>query len=415
MNNAVFTKEMRKEYTILMPMMAPIHFELIRNVFVNSAYNIELLDNTSQSVIECGLKYVHNDTCYPALLVIGQMIDALQSGKYDTHKVALIITQTGGGCRASNYIFLLKKALAKAGFDYVPVLSLNLNGMEKQPGFEITFSMLRKMLACLVYGDLLMNLKNQVKPYENTKGETEQLVSTWIKRLSEQFVHGKGTHRHQIRNNAKAIVKGFAAVPVTQKNLVKVGIVGEIYVKYSSLGNNCLEEILEEAECEINVPGMMGFMLYCVDTRIDDIKLYGGKKIVKAGLQLFENYLMSLDKVCADAISKYSNLRAPQSFLKTKEGITGIISSGNKMGEGWLLTAEMVELNETGFHNIICTQPFGCLPNHIAGKGMIRKIRSIHPDANIVAIDYDASATRVNQENRIKLMLSIAKEKMKNE
>ena len=409
----LFTKEMKEEYTILIPMMAPIHFGIIKTVFDNSGYNVVLLQNNGHSVVEEGLKYVHNDTCYPALLVIGQMMDALHSGKYDLHKTALLISQTGGGCRASNYIHLLRKALKKAGLDYIPVVSINLSGMEKNPGFKLTLPMIRKMIAGLVYGDLLMLLSNQTRPYEIHKGETDALVAHWVEKLAGQFKIGKGYGRAEQKKYLDSIAQAFAAIPVDRsKPKVRVGVVGEIYVKYASLGNNNLEAFLAEQDCEVMVPGLMGFMLFKVDNRLEDIKLYGGNAVKYAAVKTFMDYLTSMETTLIEAVKKVPGFVVPSPYSHVKKLVKGVIGYGCKMGEGWLLTGEMMELAEQGYGNIVCTQPFGCLPNHIVGKGMIRRITSIFPDANIVPIDYDPSATRVNQENRIKLMLSVAKERL---
>ncbi len=408
----LFTKEMRRDYTILIPMMAPIHFELIKNVFANSGYNVELLDNTGPEVVLQGLKYVHNDTCYPALLVIGQMIDALSSGKYDLDRTALIITQTGGGCRASNYIHLLRKALVKAGYEKVPVVSLNLSGLEKNSGFKLTLPMLRKLIVSLVYGDALMLLSNQVRPYELEIGESDALVARWIQTLTSLYNRGKAMSVREMKENLDRITSDFAAISVYKRNIVKVGVVGEIYVKYSGLGNNNLEAFLAQQNCEVMVPGIMSFMLFKTDNRLEDIKLYGGSKIKYAVIKAFMDYLLKMEAALIDAVKKYPQFLAPSSYHHTKSLVEGVIGYGSKMGEGWLLTAEMLELVELGYENIVCTQPFGCLPNHICGKGMIRSIRAIDERANIVPIDYDPSATRVNQENRIKLMLSVAREQL---
>ncbi|MFA9379954.1 MAG: 2-hydroxyglutaryl-CoA dehydratase [Acetanaerobacterium sp.] len=411
----LFTKEMRRDYTILIPMMAPIHFELIKNVFANSGYQVELLSNTGPEVVLQGLKYVHNDTCYPALLVIGQMIDALSSGKYDLDRTALIITQTGGGCRASNYIHLLRKALVKAGYENIPVVSLNLSGMEKNSGFRLTLPMLRKMIVSLVYGDALMLLSNQVRPYEIESGASDRLVQHWIDALTQLYNRGKGLSVSQMKENLDEIAAGFAAIPIKKRAIVKVGVVGEIYVKYSGLGNNNLEAFLAQQDCEVMVPGIMGFMLFKTDNRIEDIKLYGGSQIKNMVVKLFMGYLLRMEQALIDAVKKYPQFLPPSSYEHTKSLVDGVIGYGSKMGEGWLLTAEMLELVELRFENIVCTQPFGCLPNHICGKGMIRSIRAINERANIVPIDYDPSATRVNQENRIKLMLSVAREHLSDE
>lgn len=407
----LFTKEMKDEYTILFPMMAPVHFNLIKNVFLHYGYKAVLLDTDGPEIAQTGLKYVHNDTCYPALLVIGQFINALQSGKYDVNKTALMITQTGGGCRASNYIHLLRKALVKAGFENVPVVSLNLSGMEKNSGFKITLPMIRRVVAGLVYGDVLMLLRNQVKPYEIKKGEAEGLVQSWTDELTKQFEVGKGYKTKEVEENLHSICTDFANIKINKVPKVKVGVVGEIYVKYARLGNNDLESFLEKQDCEICLPGIMGFALFKVDNRLEDHKLYGGNIIKYKAIKTLMDYLTSVEKIMI-RITAQHGFMPPYEYKHTKETVKNVIGYGSKMGEGWLLTAEMLELAETGYENIVCTQPFGCLPNHINGKGMIRKIRTINPRANIVAIDYDPGATRVNQENRIKLMLALAKENL---
>ena len=404
-----FTKEMKKDYTILIPDMLPVHFKLLRNIFLQNGYKVGLLKNTGRRVVDTGLKYVHNDTCYPALLVIGQMISALQSGKYDVNKVALMITQTGGGCRASNYIHLLRKALVKAGLSQVPVISLNLSGLESNSGFKLTIEMLYQALIGLTYGDLFMLLKNQVRSYEVNKGEADELIAKWVKELSSQFRHRKGYTPKGMEKNMRAIVEDFNKIKLNKEPKTKVGIVGEIYVKYSSMANNDLENFLVEQNCEVMVPGVMGFMMFKIDNRIEDINLYGGNPAKKKIVQALMKYCEMLEGMLYDCVSKYSDFMPPSKYAHIKELITGVVGLGNKMGEGWLLTAEMLELSESGYENIICAQPFGCLPNHIVGKGMIRKVKEIYPQANIVPIDYDPGATKVNQENRIKLMLANAK------
>lgn len=412
-DRVIFTKEMKKTYTILAPMMLPIHFSMLKTLLNDEGYKVELLSNIGPEVIETGLKYVHNDTCYPALLVIGQLINALESGKYDVNKTALIITQTGGGCRASNYIHLLRKALKKAGLAQVPVISLNMSGLESNSGFKITFSMIKKLIAGVTYGDLLMLLNNQVKPYEVKKGSSERTVNKWIAKLCKDFKEGKGIKKEEIKENLSAIVDDFNKIKIEKTNKVKVGVVGEIYIKYSALGNNNLEDFLASQDCEVMVPGLMSFLLFKVDNRLEDIKLYGGNVIKKRVVTMLLNYFMGLEKCIIEAVKRYDKFLPPTPYPELKKLVDGVIGYGDKMGEGWLLTAEMMELVEEGYSNIVCTQPFGCLPNHICGKGMIRNIREIYPEANIVTIDYDPGATKVNQENRIKLMLAIAREKVK--
>ena len=405
-----FTEEMRKDYTILIPNMAEIHFELLNRVLRQHGYKTELLRTNGRDIVDEGLNTVHNDTCYPALLVIGQLISALKSGKYDPHKTALLITQTGGGCRASNYIHLLRKALIKTGYGYVPVISLNLSGLEKNSGFKFTPVMAMKFLSCLIYGDLIMLLKNQVKPYEIHQGDTDEMVEKWITKLIDIFDRNRGYSYFAMKKILPRITKDFSEIETGEKNKIKVGIVGEIYVKYSPLGNNRLEEFLMSQGCEVNVPGLMGFVLFKTDNRIEDINLYGGKKIKKLLMKGLMQYMLHIEKCIASAAKAYGDFTAPGSYMHLKELIKPVMGYGCKMGEGWLLTAEMMELIESGYGNIVCAQPFGCLPNHIVGKGMVRRLREIYPESNIVPIDYDPGATQVNQENRIKLMIAVAKE-----
>ena len=405
-----FTKDMM-DYTILAPNMLEIHFNLLINIFGQYGYKAELLKNDGRTVVDEGLKYVHNDTCYPALLVIGQLIDALNTGKYNPDKTALLITQSGGGCRASNYIHLLRKALKKAGYPQVPVISLNLSGLEKNSGFKIRLSMALKMLSAVIYGDLIMLLKNQVEPYEVNKGDAAKLTQKWIDDLSAEMQKGKGYSFFEIKNTLPKITESFSKIPLDKSIIkTKVGVVGEIYVKYSPLANNHLEEFLFGQDCEVMVPGLLGFINFKVDNRLEDIKLYGGNPFKKIAMRFAMWYLSKIEKNLLDAAKAYGNFNVPAPYAHIKEICTKIIGPGCKMGEGWLLTAEMMELIESGYGNIVCAQPFGCLPNHIVGKGMIRKLKEMYPQSNIVPIDYDPGATKVNQENRIKLMLAIAKE-----
>ena len=408
----LFTKEMRKTYKLLCPNMADIHFHILQKVFCASGYDMELLTNTDQTVIDEGLRYVHNDICYPALLTIGQMIAALKSGKYDLDHVALLMTQTGGGCRASNYIFLLRKALKKAGMGQIPVISVNLSGMEKNPGFKITLGLLRRALAALVYGDMLMLLSNQTRPYEVTPGQTDALVDRWVDDVCAQFERRRGYKSRDIHDNLRGMVASFESVEICHTEKVKVGIVGEIYAKYSALANNNLEQFLRSQDCEVNVPALMGFMLFKVDNRLEDIKLYGGNPFKKLAMRVMFNYLQVFETYTLDALRASKRYHTPASYQEVKEMVRPLIGYGCKMGEGWLLTGEMIELIRSGYGNIVCAQPFGCLPNHIVGKGKIRQITEMYPEANIVPIDYDPGATRVNQENRIKLMLSVARERL---
>ena len=414
-NRIEFTKEMKKEYTILTPNMAPIHFELIKNVLRSFGYKVELLRTSGREIVDEGLKYVHNDTCYPALLSIGQLMHALHSGKYDLHKVALVMTQTGGGCRASNYIHLLRKALKKDGLDFIPVISINLSGLESNSGFKITLPLIRRALAALSYGDLLMLLKNQTKPYEVEKGQSDKLVEQWVLTLTGLFEQGKAFTQREVKVYFDQIAQSFAEIPVKKTEKIKVGVVGEIYVKYSPLANNDLENFLFEQGCEVMVPGILGFMIFKVDNRLEDIRLYGGNAAKKQLCTVLKWYFTKYESDLIESVKKYPQFTAPAPYTHLKKLAGEVIGYGCKMGEGWLLTAEMMELIESGYQNVVCTQPFGCLPNHIVGKGMIRKVREVQPQANIVPIDYDPSATKVNQENRIKLMLAVAQDQRQTE
>ncbi len=411
----IFTKKMKKTYTLLFPMMAPIHFAMLQKVFNHYGYHAELLTDTSPEIAQTGLKYIQNDMCYPAILSCGQMIHALQSGKYDLHHVALMITQTGGGCRASNYIKLLRKGLERAGLGYVPTISVNVSGLEPNPGMTITLPLIRRSLAAVIYGDMIMCLKNQVEPYEVNKGEAEKLSEKWIASLSDQMLHRDGYKMKVVKRNLAQITKEFAAIKKDGKKRLKVGVVGEIYVKYAALGNNNLEKFLRSEDCEVNLPGMMNFILFKVDNRIIDCDLYGGHKMKRFVCKLLFDYCTKIQNMFNDAIKENSDFAVPSTYQHVKELTVGVNGMGNRMGEGWLLTGEMLELADSGYENIVCTQPFGCLPNHISGKGMIRKVREKMPNANIVAVDYDAGAPKVNQENRIKLMLSIGKENLEKE
>ena len=409
-----FKESMVKTHTILIPNMLPIHMSLFEQVLIQSGYKVEIMRNEGPDVVSEGLKYVHNDTCYPALLVIGQFIDNLNH-RNDLDKVVCLITQTGGGCRASNYLHLLRKALVKAGYGYIPVVSLNMSNLEKDSGFKYTFPLIKKLAAALTYGDLIMYLNNKCRSYEKTPGDTKNLTESWVKKLSDQFANGKGTSYNAQKKNCNLIAKSYDSLDLDLSHKKpKVGIVGEIYIKYAALGNNHLEDFLVSQDAEAMVPGLYGFMLYCFWNNIYDTEIYGRWK-KKALITKFLLWFMERrEKIMINSM-KNTKFTPMKLFKETKEMSEGVISHGTKMGEGWLLTAEMMELQEIGYENIICAQPFGCLPNHICGKGVMKKIKSLHPDANIVAIDYDPSATKVNQENRIKLMLAIARERIKDD
>ena len=386
--------------------MLPIHFKLIMAVYEQYGYHMELLQTSTQNVINEGLKNTHNDTCYPALLVIGQFMDALKSGKYDLDHTALLMSQTGGGCRASNYIHLIRKAVATQ-FPQVPVISLNFSGLEKDASIELNPVIAMKLIYAVMYGDMLMLLYNQCKPYEINPNSTDELLARWQHRLGKLFKE-KSKYMHT-KSIYKAMLRDFDALPRTKEKKPRVGIVGEIYVKYSPLANNHLNEFLLSEGCEPNVPGLLDFVLYCASDSVNDSKLYDKRDKSTLLYKIGYDVLYKFQKQQIKVIEEHGVFQPPHDFEHLRKCADKYIHQGVKMGEGWLITAEMAALAETGTKNIICTQPFGCLPNHIVAKGMSRVIKQAYPDANIVAIDYDPGATKVNQENRIKLMLANAK------
>ena len=299
----LFTKEMKQEYTILMPQMLPIHFGMFRKMLELEGYKVDQLNNQGRAVVDEGLKYVHNDTCVPALLVIGQFLDAIKTQGYDPHKVALLITQTGGGCRASNYIHLLRKALKKAGMDYIPVISVSF-GLEKNPGFSLTIPLVRRLIYAMMYGDLIMNVANQVRPYENHSGDTDAMVEKWCTELVDRFTHGKGMSRRQMRSGFREICDDFKTIPYTPCEKVKVGVVGEIYIKFSALGNNNLERFLLSEGAEPVVPGLTDFIIFKIYNRVADVDIYGGSKLKKFVCREFMAYVQACQHDMIDALKE---------------------------------------------------------------------------------------------------------------
>ena len=407
-DHPVFTPGMKATHTILIPDMLPWHFDLLVHVMRGMGYKVEVLHNEGRAVIDEGLKHVHNDTCYPALCVIGQYIDALKSGKYDPARTAVLITQSGGGCRASNYIPLIRKAL-RAEFPQVPVMSLNFSGLEKGNGLQIALTDLIKLAYAIYYGDLIMSCYNQTKPYEITEGSAAAARVSCVEEMKRAL--DSGTYR-RLGACAERILRTFVAVPVQRTPKVRVGIVGEIYVKYSPLGNSHLEDFLLAEGCEPVVPALMDFILYCVVNNINDARLYGKNRKAALVYRAVYAWMYAKQKKLIRLMKKYS-FEPFHDFEHLRRCADSVIHQGVKMGEGWLIPAEMAALAETGTENIVCAQPFGCLPNHIAGKGAVRAVKALHPDENIVPVDYDPSATKVNQENRIKLMLATARERLK--
>ena len=402
-----YFKKSDKEHILLLPDMTSFHMPLLESVLRSCGYKAVYLRETTDNTIETGLKYVNNDACYPAIIVTGQLIEALQSGKYDLDNTSVIITQTGGGCRATNYIGLIRKALKDAGLEKISILSFNLSGMEKEQAFHITLPMVNKLLQAVAYGDLLMKLLYSTRPYEVNKGESKKLYDKWNEICYEDVT--KGSIR-SFRKYVKQIVKEFNDIPVKLTDKPKVGIVGEILIKYHSFGNDNLVDKLEKEGAEVCAPELMGFVKYCAFDSIARDKLlktssfysYLCKKLIDI-IKIYENPInKALDG---------TRFRKSTDIYKLSENVDGIISLANQTGEGWFLTGEMIEFIKEGINNIVCVQPFACLPNHIVGKAVIKKIRELYPDSNIVAIDYDPGASHTNQVNRIKLMLTVAKEK----
>ena len=411
-HKVVFTEEMRKNYTILCPQMSPIHFDVLEPAFNACGYNFEVLPNDNKHAVDVGLKYVNNDACYPSLMVVGQIMDALLSGKYDLNKVAVIMTQTGGGCRATNYVGFIRRALEKAGMPQVPVISLNMAGIESNPGFHLNAELLMRAAYGAVFGDIFMRCVYRMRPYEKEKGSVEAVHQKWLKRCQE-FVSAKHMSFFKFRKMCRQMIADFDAIPVTGEVKPRVGIVGEILVKFAPAANNHLVELLESEGAEAVVPDLLDFMLYCFYNQIYKADHLGMSKkaalISKLGIDALEFLRGSARK----AFEKSKNFTPPVRIYQTVEYAKTIVSIGNQTGEGWFLTGEMVELIHSGVNNIVCTQPFGCLPNHVVGKGVIKELRRQYPLSNIVAIDYDPGASEVNQLNRIKLMLSTAQKNLK--
>ncbi len=410
-NKKIFTKEMRKNYTILFPQMAPIHFELLESAVRSTGYKVELLRNCTQKTVETGLKYVNNDACYPSILVTGQMIEALQSGKYDINKTALIMSQTGGGCRATNYIGFIRKALKDAGFPNVPVISLNFVGMEKMPGFKITAPLIDKLMKCVIYGDLLQKLLSKNRAYEVNKGETKKLFDTWIEKCKKLLEH---CTNKEFKQSIYDIVNDFEKIELDlSKPKPRVGIVGEVLIKYHPFGNNFVADLLEKEGAEVILPDFMGFVKFMATHRITFNNLLNtnktSSKISKIALNLINIYEKDLKIALANSKKDYL---PPCDIWHLEEKVKDILSIGNQTGEGWFLTAEMIEYIENGIPNIVCVQPFACLPNHVVGKGVIKTIREKFPEANISPVDYDPGASEANQANRIKLLMTVAKDNL---
>lgn len=400
-----FTKEMRGKHTILTPQLSPMHFQFLEEAFRQSGYNMVILASTDNGAVDEGLKYVNNDACYPAIIVIGQLLEALKSGKYDLDNTSVMISQTGGGCRATNYIGFLRKALKDAGFEKIPVISLNAVGMEKSSGFKITRDLLSKALMGLIYGDLLMNVLYRVRPYERIAGSANKLYEKWagICKRSLGFAN-----RKIFKQIIREIVREFEGLEIINAVKPKVGLVGEILVKFHPTANNNVVDIVEAEGAEAVVPGLTDFLLYSAYGLDYKYKNLSGSKSSQIFGHIAIKFIEYYRKAYREALSASYRFYAPKTIEEIAEGASSIVALGHQTGEGWFLTGEMVELIQSGVKNIICMQPFACLPNHVTGKGMIKELKRVYPGTNIVAIDYDPGASEVNQLNRIKLMISTA-------
>ena len=409
-----FTKEMRKDYTILCPQMSPIHFELLEPAFRASGYNIEVLPNDNKQAVDVGLKYVNNDACYPSLMVVGQIMEAILSGKYDTDRIAVIISQTGGGCRASNYIGFIRRALKKAGYGHIPVISINLSGLESNPGFKITLPLVLRGVYAVVFGDIFMKCVYRLRPYEAVPGSVNAMHEKW-KKVCQEFVSQGYPSRHRFSQLCHDIINDFDQnIELLDIKKPRVGVVGEILVKFLPAANNYLVELLENEGAEAVVPDLLDFLQYCFYNQNFKVSHLGMKKskatIGNLGIAAIEWFRAPATK----AFEKSKHFAPPADIRNLGKMASEIVSLGNQTGEGWFLTGEMLELIHSGAPNIVCTQPFACLPNHVVGKGVIKELRRRYPESNIVAIDFDPGASEVNQLNRIKLMLSTANKNLGN-
>ena len=411
-DRVVFTEKMRKDYTILCPQMTPIHFDLIETAFNVSGYRLEVLNRDEREAVNLGLKYVNNDACYPSIIVVGQIMSALLSGKYDLNKTAVLISQTGGGCRASNYIGFIRRALEKAGMEQIPVISINLSGLEKNPGFKLTPQLLIRGVYAAFFGDVFMRCVYRMRPYEQVKGTTDKLHKKWVG-ICKKFISSRYPTYGQFKKICRQIIREFDNIPITDEQKPKVGIVGEILVKFLPAANNHLVELLEAEGAEAVMPDLIDFLLYCFYNSNFKAEALGMKKstatLSNMGIKLVEQ----IRGAAAREFQASRHFTPPAHIEDLAKYAKDIVSLGNQTGEGWFLTGEMLELIHSGVNNIVCTQPFGCLPNHVVGKGVIKEIRHQYPLANIVAIDYDPGASEVNQLNRIKLMLSTAQKNLK--
>ncbi|WP_301834917.1 2-hydroxyacyl-CoA dehydratase [uncultured Veillonella sp.] len=400
----VFTEEMRKTYKILVPQMSPLHFQLLEPVLKSEGYDFDMLPAPTREDVEVGLKYINNDACYPAIIVVGQLMSALLSGKYDINKTAVIISQTGGGCRATNYIGYLRKALIDAGMKQVPILSLNASDMERQPGFKLTKSFLHRMIQAVVYGDALMQCVLATRPYEINPGSADALCDYWVKKLRERITKA---NIFQYSKYIKNIIEDFDNLPVDKsKPKPRVGVVGEIYVKFHPSANNHINELIEKEGGEVVTSGLLDFFLYCAMDSTYRAKHLDGTWLSGFFGSLAREALELYRLPYAKAVAASKHFDPLQRMTKVAKEAAHYIDLGNQCGEGWFLTGDMIDLIEKGAKQVVCLQPFGCLPNHVSGKGMVKTLSEAYPDVRIAAIDYDPGSSAVNQANRLKLLLA---------
>ena len=413
-NRVLFTEEMKKTYTIICPQMSPLHFDMFESAFRTCGYNLKVLTNDNRHSVDVGLKYVNNDACYPSLCVVGQLMEAIQSGEYDTDHLALMMTQTGGGCRATNYIGFIRRALEKAGYPNIPVISLNLSGLEGNPGFKISANLVIRLLYAALFGDIFMRCIYRMRPYEITPGSVEEVHQKWLARCNE-FITRKHMNFFTYQKMCREMIREFDAIPIHEERKPRVGIVGEILVKFAPAANNYLVDLLEHEGAEAVVPDLVDFMYYCFYNQIYKAEHLGTSKKTARNSKLGITGMDFVRSCSAKALKKSKHFTPPSNIYELVKHASEIVSIGNQTGEGWFLTGEMLELIHAGTANIVCCQPFGCLPNHVVGKGVIKALRKKYPTSNVVAIDYDPGASEVNQLNRIKLMLSTANKNLKKE
>lgn len=401
----LFTKAMKKEYTLLIPQMSPMHFQFLEPALNHSGYRVALLPSVDKHAVEEGLKYVNNDACFPTIVVLGQIISALKSGEFDLDKTAVALSQTGGGCRASNYVALLRKALKDLRMEHVPVVSANMAGLEKNPGFSFTPPMIKRALMGMVYGDVLMRVLYATRPYEAIPGSANKLYEDWVARCKENVERG---HIGEFKKNISALVQDFDRLELLSIKKPKVGVVGEILVKYHPTANNDIVDIIEHEGGEAVVLDLLDFFLYGMYSKEFNFKQLAGKYSTMMGNKFAIKVVEWFRTPAREALARSKRFEPPLFIAEMAQKAGQILSLGNQCGEGWLLTGEMVELIDSGVSNIVCLQPFACLPNHVTGKGVMKALRKYNPLANIAAIDYDPGASDVNQLNRIKLMMATA-------